>query len=90
MVIAYPSGERKIVLGGELVKAVKNLALGLHKLACKSLWQLTEINQEINDLVLAKLEDEMQLLCSKKDSSILRNVSARDLKDFSLENLRES
>lgn len=66
VVIAYPSGERKVLLNGDVSESVKNLALRRHKLAWKSLLKLPEINKEVNEIATSKIEDEIQILCTIK------------------------
>ena len=79
------------VLEGEYAdQAVKCLALGLLKIACKILWKY-DAKSHLKDIIVSHLDCEMKSFCSTSNPSILRDSTHHGHEEmlFSLEKFDE-
>lgn len=76
---------------GEYAEAVKCLALGLPKIACKILWN-SDAKSHLKDIIVSHLDCEMKSFCSTSNPSILRDSTHHghdEMLQFSLEKFDE-
>lgn len=84
MNINYPSGKQKKVLKNDVAHIVKYFAIGLEKLAVKTMMKNAELSAIMSNLIFKQIDDECQGLCMKERNSILRYTDPSSLIQFKL------
>lgn len=80
----YPSSTKQQNVAPEFAEAVKYLALGVPKSACRVMWN-SKAKSHMKDIFITYLDSELQTLCSTTNNSVLRESNGEELLQFSLE-----
>ena len=89
MNINYSSGRQKKILKNDVAHIVKYFAIGLDKIALKTMSKNTELSAIMTELIFKKIDDECQNLCMKERNSVLRSTSPSSLIQFKMKDVKE-